>query len=141
MTRTSRIGLFAGLTLLGSWSVAEAQTVATRAASSAGRRPSASSSYRTATTTGRASAYDPSRAAGAGMPSENDPLRPYSAQARQSAEVISATRLSQATPPPPRVQPQVRHNYYPGMRPGQVTRHHCTPSRAGVLAGSLGGVR
>lgn len=142
MNRASRIGLYAGLALLGSWSVAEAQTPAAR-------RTSGSSYYsRAATTSGRGSAYASSRSAGAGMYAENDPLRPYSAQARQSAETISSTRLQQAPPPPPRVQPQVRHNYYPGMQNGlhpngnvPQARHHCIPSRGGVLSGSLGGVR
>jgi hypothetical protein len=150
MNRASRIGLYTGLVLLGSWSVAEAQTAGTGSAATAARRPSASSYYsRTATTAGRGTACASSRASGPGMSAvENDPLRPYSAQGRQSAEMVSTTRPSQAPPPPPRVQPQARRNYFPGMqnglhRNGNVpqSRHHCVPSRSSVLGGSLGGGR
>ena len=148
MTRATRIGLYAGLALLVSGSVAEAQTAGGWTAGTTASRPSASYYSRTATTAGRGYASAPSRAAGAGMSAGNDPLRPYSAQARQSAEAVSATRLSQSPPPPPRVQPQARHNYFPGAqnglhRNGNVPqlRPHCVPTRASVLGGSLGGIR
>lgn len=155
-----RIGLYAVAAILGSWTAAGAQTTGDRPAPIGARpgarsattaRGTAGASYNRLTSTSRRrSAYaSPSGAigeAGAGGSAANDPFRPYSAQARQSA--ASPTRVSEGPPPPPRVEPQDRYNYYPGMRGGRSpnanvpqTRRHCTPSRASVMSGSLGGVR
>lgn len=163
-----RIGLYAGLAILGSWTVAEAQTRshtgappasgASRPGASVSARPAAAlrvttgASYSRLTSTARrTSASSPSGAAaraGTGGYAENDPFRPYSAQARQSASAVSSTRVSEGPPMPPRVEPRAQYNYYPGMRVGQAPnanvpqmRRHCTPSRGGVLSGSLGGGR
>jgi hypothetical protein len=155
MKKTWRIGLYVGLAIFGGWTVADAQTQpgvgtgnrstlsATRDGASAAARRSAGSSYnRVMSTSRRSSAYPAPRGTAAGFgpatSAENDPFRPYSAQARQTAAMISPTRLSEAPPSPPRVEPQARYDYYPGLRGGQQIRRHCTPSRGGVLAGSVG---
>jgi hypothetical protein len=151
MNAIRRTGLYGALAILGAWSTAGAQAPAARTGAPAARRPYDSAYHRVTSTSPRGYAYATSRAAAAGMSSsaylEQDPLRPFSAQARQAADAISPTRHSEA-PPPPRVQPQARYNYYPGMRGGQhpngnlaPPHHHCTPSRGGVLSGSLGGGR
>lgn len=169
MLTSRRIGLtVVGLVILGSSTVAEAQTQpgpgaggwpgsnSTRAAYSAGTTPAAaatrhpaSSSYnRVTTNTRRRSAYSSSRGAtagyGAGMSAEDDPFRPYSAQARRSAGAISPTRPTEAPPPPPREEPPAQHDYYPSLRGTRYPnanvpqmRRHCTPSRGSVMAGSL----
>jgi len=165
MMTTWRIGLCVGLAILGGRTVADAQTqlavgaadrqwaTASRAGSSAAvtpataaaRRSTAASYNRLTSTSRRSYAYSEPRGAGAGigpgMYAAEDPLRPYSAQARKSAAMSSPTRLSEAPPPPPRVAPPARYDYYPNMRSGQhpnANRPHCTPSRGGVLAGSVG---
>jgi hypothetical protein len=169
MMTSWRIGLCVGLAILGGRTVADAQTqpaagaaarpraTATRAGSSvaatpaaaATRRSTAASFNRLTSTSYRGSAYPAPRGmppgVGPGAYAEDDPLRPYSAQARQSAAAISPTRLSVGPPPPPRMAPPARYDYYPNMHTGQhtnanvaQTRRHCTPSRGGVLAGSLG---
>ncbi len=167
MRRSRRIGLFAALAILGSEPLASAQapaqsqpapgsrpaSIAARPASplpsSAARRPVNPSYQRLTSTTRRASAYArPPQAtggAGSGAYAANDPFRPYSTQARRSAAAISPTRVSEAPPPPPQPGPLARYDYYPGIRIGQhpnataaQVRHHCTPSRGGVMAGSLG---
>jgi hypothetical protein len=115
------------------------------------RRSTASSFNRLTSTSRRGAASSAPRETPAGIDSRNhaegDPFRAYSAQARQSAAAISPTRLSEA-PPPPQVAPPARYDYYRNIRSGQhlnanlaQTRRHCTPSRGGVMAGSLGGGR
>ena len=174
MMRSWRIGLYIGLAILGGRTGADAQTqpaagtaarpraTATRDGSSATptpataatRRSTGASSGRLTSTSRRSTAYATPRGTpagygyGPGTYGEDDPLRPYSAQARQSAAAISPTRLSEAPPPPPRTAPPARYDYYANMHSGQhpnanvpQTRRHCTPSRGGVLAGSLGGFR
>jgi hypothetical protein len=175
MMRSWRISLYFGLAILGGRTGADAQaqpaagtanrpraaatqdrssaTAATATpATAAARRSSGASSGRVAYSSRRGTAYASTRGApagnGPGAYAEDDPLRPYSAQARQAAAAISPTRLSEGPPPPPRTAPPARYDYYANMHSGQhpnanvpQTRRHCTPSRGGVLAGSLGGAR
>jgi hypothetical protein len=157
-----RIGLFVGLAILGSQGAVDAQTrpgagaahradspairgaaSAPSASASVGTRPpGVSPSFNRVVTTGRSSpSAEPRGPYGAGGPlaagamREDDPFRPYSARVRE-AQLQAAMGTTRPRPyavaRPQPVQPS--HNYYPGLRVGR----HCTPSRAGVLAGGAG---
>ena len=157
MRTSARIGLvFSGLALLGLSGEAEAQggpggvgtsdasrsayatrraetsgTAARRSSAARGERPSPYTRGTVGTSPGRAHA-------------EDDPLRPFSEQARRRSSAISPTRVTEAPAPPPEPRPQVRRNYYPGMRAGAHPnanipriRSHCIPSRSSVISGRV----
>ena len=157
-----RIGLYVGLAISEARpertprhqpaaGIADRPRATATPATAATRRSTATSSNRLTSTSRRSTAYtarSTPAAYGPGTYAEDDPLRPYSAQARQSAAAISPTRLSEGPPPPPRMAPPARYDYYANMHSGQhpnanvpQVRRHCTPSRGGVMAGSLGGFR
>lgn len=162
-----RIGLSVGLAIIAAHSTAEAQTqpaagaasqpraatartgggaMTSSPAGSVNRRTTAATYNRLTSSYRRGSAESAPRstpaAADTGPYADDDPFRPYSAQARQSASAVSPTRLSEGPPPPPQVAPPSRYNYYANMRSGQYynanvpqVRHHtCLPSRDRVLS-------
>jgi hypothetical protein len=107
------------------------------AATAAARRP-ADPSFDRVTSTRRVPA--------SGAMVQQDPLRPYSAQARE-AKSRSAIGSTRTQPPPAAVQPQTvqSRNYYPGMRVGQHPNANVPQVRRqqgmGVGTGMGGGAR
>lgn len=168
MRTSPRIGLsLFGLAMLGIVGVAEAQTQpgpgaggwpgsnSTRAAYSSGRayssgtaarRSSATAGERVTTARRRPTSYARGAVAGYGSGgyAEDDPFRPYSAQARREVAAVSPTRVTEA-PSSPQARPQPHYNYFPGMRAGQHINGnrprmhaHCTPNRGSVIGATMG---
>lgn len=160
MKTSARIGfLFLGLTTLGLAGDARAQGraggVGASAASRSGyatRRAYAPDTAARRSPVARGHRPSPYTRGTVGVSSgavyrADDPLRPFSAEARRRASAVSSTRVTEAPAPPPEIRPQIRHNYYPRMRAGSFPnsnipriRSHCIPSRSSVITGRVAGV-